>query len=93
MKAWLKGLFSESSEVSFGRVMSFLSWAAATFWISWIVIKTNKLPDLIDAVVFMSPWYALTKGGQTMAAFFKSKLTKAGIDTQSLELQNKGPAG
>lgn len=86
---WLKALFSESSEISFGRVMSFLSLGAVIFWVSWIVVKTCTLPNLWDSVLFVSPWYALTKGGQTAAAFFKSKLTKAGIETQSMEIETK----
>ena len=59
---WLTKLFSESGEVSFGRIGAFVALCASIVWVSHIVFKTHIIPDLAGISLFIGTLYGLSKG-------------------------------
>lgn len=66
---FLKDLFSESSTASFGRVGAGVALLASIFWVSWVVYKTNAIPDLGGVALFIGTLYGLSKAGSVAQAF------------------------
>jgi hypothetical protein len=66
---FLKALFSEDSTASFGRVGAGIALLASIAWVSWVVYKTNAIPDLGGAALFIGTLYGLSKAGSVAQAF------------------------
>jgi len=66
MREYIKQLFSESGEASFGRTGSFLGLVLGSGWVSFLVWTTHHLPDLQGLTVFISTLYGLSKTGETV---------------------------
>lgn len=66
---YLKDLFSESSTASFGRVGAGIALIASIGWVSWVVFKTNVVPDLGGVSLFIGTLYGLSKAGSVAQAF------------------------
>lgn len=73
MRDFLKKLFSETGEVSFGRVGAFLALIAAIVWISHVVIKTHALPALDGITLFVTSLFGVGKGSETIQKVFGPK--------------------
>ena len=61
-----KKLFSDSGEVSFGRVGAFIALCAAIVWVSHIVFVKDQLPDLAGITAFIVALYGVAKAGETV---------------------------
>lgn len=59
---FIKNLFSESGEASFGRFGAFLALLASISWVSWVVYKNSAIPDLGGVSLFIGTLYGLSKG-------------------------------
>ncbi len=66
MREYIRQLFSESGEASFGRTGSFLGLVLGSGWISFLVWTTHHLPDLQGLTIFISTLYGLSKTGETV---------------------------
>ncbi len=66
MRTFLRQLFSESGEASFGRVASCVALTCSCLWVSYIVWRTRALPGLEGIAVFISSFYGLGKAGETV---------------------------
>ena len=66
MREYVKQLFSEGGEASFGRTGSFLGLILAGGGVSFLVWTTHHLPDLQGLTVFISTLYGLSKTGETV---------------------------
>jgi hypothetical protein len=66
MREYIKQLFSESGEASFGRTGSFLGLVLGSGWVSFLVWTTHHLPDLQGLTIFISTLYGLSKTGETV---------------------------
>ena len=66
MREYIKQLFSESGEASFGRTGSFFGLVLGGGWVSFLVWTTHHLPDLQGLTVFISTLYGLSKTGETV---------------------------
>lgn len=86
MKEFIKGLFSDNGFPSSARVLTFilsLGTLAVVLYITWhlkhvdsvtLQIWLANLPYLIGALTAFSAWpYAINKGGNSLADYFKSK--------------------
>ena len=62
MRKFLKNLFSESGEVSFGRIGAYHALVAALVWVSYVVFTTKVIPDLGGISLFIGTLYGLSKG-------------------------------
>lgn len=62
MAAFLSGLFQETDEKpSFARIASAIVIAAALVWSSYIVIKTQKIPDLLGVSALIGTLYSANR--------------------------------
>ena len=66
---FLKDLFSESSTASFGRVGAGVALVSSIGWVSWVVYKSNAIPDLGGVSLFIGTLYGLSKAGSVAQAF------------------------
>lgn len=66
---YLKDLFSEKSTASFGRVGAGVALVSTIGWVSWVVYKTNALPELGGVSLFIGTLYGLSKAGSVAQAF------------------------
>ena len=66
MKLFLVQLFSDSGNVSFSRMGSFVALVFSCFWVSRIVWKTGALPALDGLTLFIISLYGLGKAGETI---------------------------
>ncbi len=66
---FIKKLFSESGEASFGRICSFLCLIAGIAWASYIVCKNAVIPDLTGVIAFISAPYTIGKINETVQKF------------------------
>lgn len=66
MRQYIRQLFSESGEASFGRTGSFFGLVLGGGWVSYLVWTTHHLPDLQGLTVFISTLYGLSKTGETV---------------------------
>jgi len=73
MKNFIGHLFSESGEVSFGRLGSFVALLSACGWVSYIVWQTRALPGLDGLTFFIASLYGLGKAGETAQRLFGGK--------------------
>jgi hypothetical protein len=61
---YIKIMFSEDNKPrpSYGKHGSFIAILASVAWVSWIVYKTNVIPDLGGICFFIGTPYGLSKG-------------------------------
>ena len=69
MKKVIAKLFSDSNEVSFGRVAAALSLLFTCGWVTYLVVRNSALPDLTSTAVFIAAPYGLSKAGETIQKF------------------------
>lgn len=80
MKSYLKTLFSESGEASFGRVGAFLALVAVIAWGSWIVYREKAMPPLEGPTFFITSLYGTSKLLSKGAEIASSILNRNGKD-------------
>jgi hypothetical protein len=78
MREFLKALFSESGDASFGRVASFLWLLACLAWNTYRLVKieTHPLPtenDLFGQAGMALALYGSSKTGETFQKIFQRK--------------------
>lgn len=61
MKTFFKKLFSNSGEVSFGRVASGVMLGIGIIWGSYIVITKGEMPELAGLSALVAGLYGLNK--------------------------------
>jgi hypothetical protein len=66
MRQFIKQLFSESGEASFSRTGSFVALVLSCIWVTFIVWRTQRLPNLESLTVFIGTLYGLGKAGETV---------------------------
>jgi hypothetical protein len=62
-------LFSDSGDVSYGRVGSFIALMFGIMWVSFVVYKKEAIPDLGGITAFVAALYALGKVNETVQKF------------------------
>ena len=77
---FLKAVFSESSEWSFGRIAGGLALLASIIWITYLVWKTHVLPDLYRPMVFGTSWYGVTATKGALLKIFGEKTIDSGAE-------------
>ncbi len=73
MRDFVRRLFSESGEASFGRVGSFIALLCSCVWVSYLVWRTRALPGFEGLTFFISSFYGLGKAGETVQRVLGSK--------------------
>lgn len=70
MRDAIKKLFSESGEVSYSRLASFLALLAVIGWVSFLVWKKVAMPDMTGPIGFPATMYALGKSAESAQKIF-----------------------
>lgn len=66
---FVRKLFSESGEASWGRIASFICLGFVCGWVTYLVRKNHALPDLTSPLAFITGTYAVGKVNETIQKF------------------------
>lgn len=62
MRKVLREMFTDKGVFSFGRIGAAIALHVSIIWVSWVVYKTNAIPDLSGISLFISSLYLISKG-------------------------------
>lgn len=79
---FVRSVFSDNGTGSFSRVTSFLVVASVLGWITRVVFKTNAIPDLSGAAMFLTTGVGVLYGTNKLPAIIDAVKGKDSVTTQ-----------
>ena len=73
MIQFIKGIFMDGNLPSFSRVASGFIVAASVFWVTFIVLKDGKIPDMAGITAYVSAALAVLYSANKITDVFEKK--------------------
>jgi hypothetical protein len=68
---FIRELFSDEGKASFSRFGTFLLLLGTLFWVSYLVVKKETMPDLASLTLLLVSLYGVNKAASAVEGFKK----------------------
>jgi hypothetical protein len=69
--SFIRELFSDEGKASFSRFGTFLLLLGTLFWVSYLVVKKETMPDLASLTLLLVSLYGVNKAASAVEGFKK----------------------